>query len=267
MTRRFIRKTNPNIKELVEEEQCGCGNRILPYLMKSAVTPCTETSSQKGVNLVPDPSFEQSYAGGPNNETFPGEIGAGQGPWELSWADSSAAPYSPWAVFTNDAGGSANMWHISTTNPRTGSQHARFGPWDQAEFGESDSDLMPLLVEVCDKSVINGWPSYNAWMSAIISPGDLIDASIWAARQTTETYDMNVYVEIWNQDWSTLILENGNYSQPLSNGGTYQQFSYQVVAPAGSYWLQAFYVFSRASGNFPTAGDIFDMDDASLIIT
>lgn len=258
---RFSRARNVKdpVAALAAPGDCACMKKVKPPV---APEGCIEVYSTKGVNLIADPSFSQTYSGGPNNETFPGEIGAGQGPWELSWSGISPAAYSPWAVFTNDGGGSANMWEIATTNPHSGVQHAYFY-FDAAEFGESDTDLMPLLPEVCNCCT----GGYKAYMSAIISPGDLITASIWAARNTTEIFDMDVYVEIWNQDWSTQILENGNYSQPLSNGGTYQQFSYQVVAPANSYWLQVFYVFSRASGNFPTDGDEFYMDDASLVIT
>lgn len=230
MTRRFIRNSNPNIKQLVEEEQCGCGNRMLPYLMKSAVDPCVE--ERVTGQIITDQGFEttasipQGYTGEP-----------------VGWVSG--------------AFGNGN-WILSTANPRSGVDHARFN-YDSGTIIDTLDWIRGYSCSDTARLVMTDFASY----AAIVSPGDVINFSVWHYFNlgTSNRVDLGrtFYRANGTQVTNDLTIMTG-----IGNG-SYTQASTTFVIPAESHYMHVYCESVFDSG--ATIGNYLDIDDVSLTVT
>ncbi len=220
--------------------------------------PCDEDLVY-GTNVLTDPGFENhlsSYEEGPDGEHFPGE-------WDrvgtAFWADgteiTSNSVYNGtgWAVFSNNGASPTNRWLISTSNPRSGTYHARFSHDISFGFGEDASYIAPMEVTLCDVDGAAG---------ARIAAGDFAEISYYMmVSNITNVPVTEVEFEFRDSD-RTFISSVGQATSALNTA--YAQYSHSAVAPSGAYYVQI-YIYAYTD-NSMTTDVTFDIDDCALEI-
>lgn len=219
--------------------------------------PCNEDLVH-GTNVLTDPGFENhlnNYEEGPDGEHFPGEWSIGTADWADGTEITDNAVYNGtgWAVMSNNGPAPTNRWLISTSNPRSGTHHARFNHDISLGFGEDATAIIPMDVTLCDVDGAAG---------ARIAAGDFVEISYYMmSSNITNTPVTEVEFEFRDSD-RTLISGVGQATSNLNTA--YAQYSHSAVAPSGAYYVQAFiHAYTDSS---MTTDVIFDIDDCALEI-
>lgn len=251
MTRRFVRKINPNIKELVEEEQCGCGNRMLPYLMKTAVEPCTETRVTG--SLLTDGGAESAQNGlGPGTTDFPYFDAEGEIAW-ISGEDASALIADGlirFAYRNNNYTDSRDLT-VSTTDPYAGTKHLSW-------LSDYDQAVMFVERESCGNVGNRG---FQQWASCRANPGDLLTVSAYMKKTGTADTRARFRFEFFTPDYTFISLSEVTEASAITT--SYVQYQHSFVAPTETYWVQAWIQSALFSGS----GSYVYADTMSLSVT
>ncbi len=226
--------------------------------------PCTEPRILG--NLLTDPGFESILAdtgGGSEGDeisTFAyfydyflfGNVGL-SGSYQY-WRDKAFAPFNHWTQ--SDGGGSpspsSDRVHVSTSNPRTGAYHVRWG--SNAAFG----DVVFSQQQLCtlgDPASADLTGQWGGQYSARVDPGDTVT---WGAflEASTGTNTVRIRASYWKQDQSSAA----DFFPDYTIGTTYAYRELVTVAPADAYYV----VVSIQLRTFITS---LDADDFVFTIT
>jgi hypothetical protein len=257
-----------------------CGNIsvqsvVRPPRSSTAWTPSATCYEERltGTNILTDPSFENHVSATGLTEipiwdyNYP-TVGTGSKVSDSGLVSRNGTPLayraSGWAS-DNSGGNLTYGWEVATDDPRSGTYYAKHtNSGNPAYSPQYMHHLWPVGVYLCDPSGAN---DRHVAMTAVISPGDTMDFSIWAkgdgSRNSTfkigfqyyDWYPTGPYYEDYISEDNSIFWETGS---------SWTQYSHESTAPAGAYVarvLMTFYYFEFAAGS----GEI-SLDDAILNI-
>jgi hypothetical protein len=146
--------------------------------------------------------------------------------------------------------GTSNQIIVSTSNPRTGSQHLRM-----AYTATSEGGLLRLYV-VAQKAC-----NSNAWYTTRVQADYIATFSYWLDAEAVDSGGEQEKRETWFTWYDSSGASLGSATSLVDNegdSGAYEFYTTSAVAPASAYWVLA---SIRISG-YTT----LDLDDLSFTV-
>ena len=234
------------------------GTSRIPAKPPRAAPPCTNPIVY-GANTLSDPGVElqlANFSGGPLGDEIPMLNASNARP--RIWSDGTAGPVtSPFtsAYIAPGATYDDYRWKVVSTSPRTGTYHIRQSI-DDLLWGYGTS-LYLSDVNLCDTTKI---------ASAVVADGDYVRMSFWGKATPIGT-GPRVF-------WSVYFYNStGGYldkAEPADYGyftGSYQQFSIDGFAPAGSAYVLCFLALTASSTSYAEGVVAHDLDDFVLEVS
>lgn len=239
MSRRFVRNIEPNIKEMVQQDECGCAQRIAPWLAQTGVAPCVDPLLSGALAINGDCEL------GTNGAYLPGQfesLTASEKALGITQSNNFAATYDSF------------KW--STTDARSGTKSIELQ--DYATIGGGPHYLFPITGEACSDASYWSQP-FN--YGARVVPGSIVSFAFWA-----KTYDTLGNAGIarmsfeWHNDQGGYIgAYNANNNVDFTS--SWVQYSISAAAPANSYYVSA---WARLGNSF--ANGLSYIDDFTLSV-
>ena len=177
------------------------GTSRIPSKPPRSQPPCVEPYIT-GANILKDPGFElqlSNFGGGEGSE-IPQFASFSSYTLPYEWEDGSSAGLSTfWSQRKTGAGfaGTDRYWQASTTNPRTGTYHARLAMGTGTPINQGQT-------LVCSQIMHCAWQTDAIDLaSAIVVPGDFIRFGAWiSVNDITDAPRMLLEVDCTDDTWT-----------------------------------------------------------------
>lgn len=241
------------------------GSNPFPMFVKppvgAAPPPCPEAVI-KSTNLARDPGFEDgNLIGGEHFDN-------GQGLWVIGTpafpeATGDLDPYTNVDYYGDvDTPSYVGNWFaLSTANPRSGTNHARFTA-GATGAGSFSPYIVPVGLDACRLPFTSVWKHHL--VSGRCDPGDTVNIRAFVMDDEGTGSDVWELQTCFYDDNAGAGGAFGCGVTGFASQASYTQITRSVVAPANSVWWTGAVIVIH---DFVTSGSVFDVDDVEIEVT